>query len=85
MTLQELINDMGHETRSYSGRGMYGKTCLAVKPEGISDLQFMLELGRTIAENNMDADDHQIVKYPKSVASDSLGLSSASSSASERV
>lgn len=28
--LQELLEDAGYETRSYSGRGMYGMSCLAI-------------------------------------------------------
>ncbi len=28
MNLQTLIEEAGYETRSYSGRGMYGDTCL---------------------------------------------------------
>ena len=31
---QGLIEEAGYETRSYSGRGMYGKTCLGVDLEG---------------------------------------------------
>lgn len=30
MTLQEFLEDADYETRPYSGRGMYGKKCLAV-------------------------------------------------------
>lgn len=29
--MQDLIETAGYETRSYSGRGMYGKSCLAVE------------------------------------------------------
>lgn len=32
--LQRLIEDSGFKPRSYSGRGMYGKECLGVCPEG---------------------------------------------------
>lgn len=26
----EMLNDAGYDTRSYSGRGMYGKQCVAI-------------------------------------------------------
>lgn len=42
MTLQKFLEDQGFETRSYSGRGMFSRTCLAV--EGIS----LFELGYLI-------------------------------------
>lgn len=31
MDLQQMIEDAGFETRSYSGRGMYGAECLGVE------------------------------------------------------
>ena len=31
--LQTLLEDAGYETQSYSGRGMYGKSCLGVVTE----------------------------------------------------
>ena len=49
MTLQELIEDMGYETRSYSGRGMYGDECLGVTVE--DPVVFALELGQEIGSN----------------------------------
>lgn len=43
--LQELIEGIGFETRSYSGRGMYGKQCLGVeisRDQSIGDLFAMI-------------------------------------------
>ncbi|HEY8095286.1 MAG TPA: hypothetical protein VIE65_04225 [Methylobacter sp.] len=37
-TFQELIEEAGHETRSYSGRAMYGKQCLGVETSDIGTL-----------------------------------------------
>ena len=28
--LQEMLEELSHDVRSYSGRGMYGKKCLAI-------------------------------------------------------
>lgn len=37
---QQLVEDAGYETRSYSGRGMYGKECLAiVVPDALTAVQ----------------------------------------------
>ena len=30
-TFQQFLDDMGYEPMSYSGRGMYGKRCLAIQ------------------------------------------------------
>ena len=49
MTLQELIEDLGYETRSYSGRGMYGRECLGVTVD--NPIFFALELGQEIGAN----------------------------------
>lgn len=36
--LQKLLEEAGHETRSYSGRGMYGNHCLGVEVSDVGDL-----------------------------------------------
>lgn len=37
-TIQDLISDIdGAELRSYSGRGMYGKQCLGIDMDSMSD------------------------------------------------
>lgn len=35
--LQDLFESAGQECRSYSGRGMYGKSCLGVEPYSMGD------------------------------------------------
>jgi hypothetical protein len=53
--LQTIIEDLDYECRSYSGRGMFGSSCLAFE---IDDLSQLLQLGYDIAEyaseNNLD-------------------------------
>lgn len=48
--LQELAEDNGLDCRSYSGRGMYGKTCLGIDCELGELLTLALELGALTAE-----------------------------------
>lgn len=50
MTLQELIDEMGYHTRSYSGRGMMGKECLGVSV--YDDFEFGIELGTAITASD---------------------------------
>lgn len=66
MTLQELIEDLGYETRSYSGRGMYGRECLGVTVE--EPVSFALELGEAIG-----ADDERSFGRLPAVRWDSMG------------
>ncbi len=56
--IKEIIEDMGYETRSYSGRGMWGDTCLGVSLQGEATLQdFLLELGFAITNYVYDSGD----------------------------
>lgn len=66
MTLRDFLEELGFETRSYSGRGMYCKECLAVTSEDpIGDIQdIAFEIGR----------DEDMGKPPR-VAFDSMGKS----------
>lgn len=75
-TLQELIEDLGYSTRSYSGRGMYGKYCLGVTLDAGSESRFLLELGMAIGEFNADPTNEleQTISLPNRVSSDSMGL-----------
>lgn len=65
MTLQELIEDLGYETRSYSGRGMYGRECLGVTVE--DPISFTLELGYAIGQEETS-------ELPRRTSWDSMGL-----------
>lgn len=40
MTFQEFLEDQDYETRPYSGRGMFGKTCLAVTVDDLTGAAF---------------------------------------------
>jgi hypothetical protein len=54
MTFQELLEE-NFETREYSGRGMFGKYCLAITIENKSDLlETMYRIGYMVAEHNLD-------------------------------
>lgn len=72
MTLQQLIEDMNYETRSYSGRGMFGKTCLGVTVDNVA--QFCLELGHAIGQHNEQNDD-DLIELPRQISTDSMGRS----------
>lgn len=69
MTVEELkkiIDDAGYDTRDYSGRGMYGKRCLAfIIPNGE-------EFG-AVAEIVYHSDDEEIVTMFKDARTDSMG------------
>lgn len=70
MTLQELIEkELGFETRSYSGRSMFGRECLGVDVSRSQNmLKFAFDLGVACCEND--------VKEPNTILSDSMGLGS---------
>lgn len=74
MTLQNLIEKMGYKTRSYSGRGMFGKYCLGVSIDG-NLATFLMELGAAIGEHNAEAGctGEERIDLPYST-SDALGL-----------
>ena len=64
---------MGYETRSYSGRGMFGKECLGITVDNpLHDVQ---EIAYQLGLNNgdMDAEPEEIIKLPKSVSWDQMG------------
>lgn len=68
--LQDIIEkmDVGVKVRSYSGRGMFGKTCLGVVVRRGDELRFLVELGYAIKE----ADG----VIPERMNQDSMGLDS---------
>lgn len=69
MTLQELIESMGFKTRSYSGRGMYGLSCLAVELQRDENpLRFCILLG--------EACHREELQTPRKILQDSMGLGS---------
>jgi len=83
ITIQEIVEDGGHQTRSYSGRAMYGATCLGVELErGENTAYFLVSLGKAIAnrvydmgltEYDIDLSD-ELFESIENVKEDSLGL-----------
>jgi len=70
MTSKEFImalEDIGYEPRAYSGRGMYGSSCVGVDVE---DLGHLFQLGYELAANSPDPDG----TYPSAPSSDSMGM-----------
>ena len=68
--LQKILETNGYDCQSYSGRAMYGKTCLGVV---ISSEQSQFEMGLMVGLGLVDcwAGDIEAVK---NVRSDSMGL-----------
>lgn len=65
--LQYIGEDMDFNVHSYSGRGMYGKTCLAITGDNIN----LIQLGYEIAGGYGDeVEYHHVMKYKQ----DSMGL-----------
>ncbi len=70
MKLQQFIEECGFETRSYSGRGMFGKECLGVTIED-SLLHFVAEL-LDLAEEMSDV--KNLATALQNARTDSMGL-----------
>lgn len=68
LALEELYGEFDYSIRSYSGRGMYGKSCLAIVGNRIN----LLELGFLIRDNDYDEniDTGELSKYQ----TDDMGL-----------
>jgi hypothetical protein len=72
-TFQQYLEQRGYEPRCYSGRGMYGKTCLAITIEG-NVLQQMMDMAYAIGMQEGESTDDEIVEMPFNVLTDSMGL-----------
>jgi hypothetical protein len=87
--LQTLLEDYGLPTRSYSGRGMYGKSCLGVEAGDRDLLKAVFEIGFELGERtgedeaeNKDRDPNYALKQEReaitkalsSMRQESLGL-----------
>jgi hypothetical protein len=74
MTLQEALNtirdngDMEFSVRKYSGRGMYGKECLAIDGDDIEPILLGYLIGLLAADDLSD-----LTGYLKGMRSDSMG------------
>ena len=76
MTFQELLEDNGYETRSYSGRCMYGEECLAVTVDDVISATW--EISKLLAEENARNEEYPSVPQipePKGLRYDNMGRS----------
>lgn len=72
--LQAAIENAGYETRSYSGRGMYGKQCLGVVSE--NTIETIVDILRwAFSEGTTENDDlyYALSKAMQSAKTDSMG------------
>ena len=63
----EVLRDAGYTPKSYSGRGMYGRTCVSVNVDSLGDA---FRLGFDLAAGSPDPDE----AYPGMPTSDAMGL-----------
>ena len=75
---KEAIEDVGYQTRSYSGRGMYGKSCLGFETTRYQNsIQAVAEIIGNLADTCMYDDDLELqdfIEMFSDVQSDSMGL-----------
>jgi hypothetical protein len=71
MTFQELLEDNGYDTRSYSGRAMYGQECLAVTVDDV--ISSTWAIATLLAEYNAEAEEK--IPEPKGMRYDNMGRS----------
>ncbi len=67
--VQRILEDIGYETRSYSGRGMYGKQCLGIELD-----EGMGSLFADILESIEPDDLFEMSKAFRQMQQDSLGM-----------
>lgn len=72
MNLQQLIEEAGYETRSYSGRGMYGKECLGVCTENVNVIAFIYDIMETSFDQDR-ADLEEDIMQIREAKTDSMG------------
>ena len=76
LLVRTACDDLGLEVRSYSGRGMYGRSCVGVNCDG-NAFQTLARILIALAEqgnDGLDAAEH--FTRDGAVASDSMGLGS---------
>jgi hypothetical protein len=77
--LQEIVEDAGFDTQSYSGRGMYGKKCLSFNLDrDDNEFDAFLSIAESIQSYVESHDDglelEDITSYFMGAKSDSMGL-----------
>lgn len=71
--LQEALEDLGHECQSYSGRCMYGETCVGVVIENsTSEFSIGFEVARHFIENDIELSGQEEHDFCRA-KSDSMG------------
>ncbi len=74
--IRELFGDAQYETRSYSGRCMYGEHCLAVTTDSASEAAtVILDVVQACAENGTVEDVLELVSRLRGSRTDSMGRS----------
>ena len=73
ITLKQLIEDAGYETRSYSGRGMYGAECLAFIAEDGRELYAVASIVSQVVSHK---DRENLAGQFAGVRTDSMGRDS---------
>jgi hypothetical protein len=74
--VRELFEDAQYETRSYSGRCMYGENCLAVYTDSASEaVTVILDVVQACAENGSAEDVLELVAKLRGSRTDSMGRS----------
>lgn len=74
-TIQQLFEDAGYECRSYSGRGMYDKTCLGVEIDRHKDvLEVVADVLDSLYENEPVATLDMLSQALRDSRQDSMGL-----------
>src|SRR5512135_776569 len=69
--LQQAIEDTDRKCRSYSGRGMYGRTCLSVE---ISRHESLGDMLADIIENTDEDNQREIADGFRDMCWDNMGL-----------
>ena len=72
--LQDVIENAGYETRSYSGRGMYGKSCLGVQTDNVIDT--LVDILHWAFGEGEDGLFYDTAKALRSAKTDSMGMGS---------
>ena len=69
--LQSTIENAGYETRSYSGRGMYGKQCLGISSENV--IETIVDILHWAFSEGDDDLYYALSKAMQSAKTDSMG------------
>ncbi len=71
--LMEILEDAGYELRSYSGRGMFGDTCVGFIIDASDSL---LTVGAELADSVYEIDERaSLLRVIRGAKTDSMGLS----------